>query len=534
LEVAPAALSLGTGGWFALRATAILDDGSVLDVTPLAAWTSSAPGIVQVGNGPEAGHGLGVDAGVAPVMVAMGGATAVTAASITTDVPTLELWPPLLQRTVQTGAALRATAVWPAGDSLDVTAWTVFLSSDPSVATVSNADGRRGELAALAPGSAQVIAQFLGVASRTAVTVGAAAPTAVAVTGPAAIPSGQPVAFQATAHFTDGSDQDVGALASWTSSANATLRVRGVGPDRGTASGLAPGQAEARALYLGISGATPVMVGAPGPTALVVEGPTGPLPSGVRVPLVARATFPGGLQLDVTARASWFSSAPGVAAVGNGPIAGWVEARLSGTAQVTATFQDLQAVAPVAVSPASLVSLSPLPPTPTGPVGVAVPIRVEGNFSDGSQVDLTAQARWASSDPSRLVISNGAGTRGLAMALVAGSTQFSVSVARPDGSQLVASALFAGAPAVPVGVEISPAAVELSISSSPRLTLGATALFSDGTAQDVGAQVSWSSADAGVASVSATGVLTAEAVGQTQVSAVLGTVVGTAPVEVVP
>ncbi|HMK74194.1 MAG TPA: Ig-like domain-containing protein, partial [Myxococcaceae bacterium] len=447
---------------------------------------------------------------------------------------TLELWPPFLELPAQVASALRATAVWPTGDAIDVTAWTVFSSSDSSVAAVSNAAGRRGELAGIGPGVATVTGQFLGASSRTSVTVVGVAPTQITVTGTGTFPAGQPARLGASAHFSDGSDQDVTEQASWTSSDPATLRVRGVGPSRGTALGLTPASADARARFLGLSGAATAAVSAPALSLLAVQGPTGPVPAGARVPLLATASFAGGVELDVTARAAWSSSSPSVAAVWSGATGGVVEGRSSGTSVITATFQGLQASTPVSVSQAVLTSLSPLPLAPSAPLGTSLPLRVLGSFSDGSQLDLTGQARWSSADGTRLLVSNGEATRGLAMALAAGPTAAGVAVTRPDGSQATASLLFTGTAAAPVGILIRPPAALLSVSGAAALSLGATALLSDGTVRDVTSAVTWSTRDAGIVSVSASGLLTAVSPGKSVVSAVLGSLTGTAPVEVVP
>jgi len=534
LELAPPHAALGGGGRLAFTATAVLDDDTLLDVTPLAAWTTSDPGILQVGNGVEGGRGLAADAGAAQVTATLGNAVATAATRVSTDTPVLEVWPPLLQLPAGLASALRATAVWTSGDAMDVTAWTVFSSSDPSVAGVSNADARRGELAALGAGAATVTGRYLGASGRSSVTVSGPAPTRVSVTGPVTVPAGQPGAFRATARFSDGSDHDVTAQASWTSSALALLRMRGVGADRGTAFGLGAGSADARARFAGLSGATPVSLSAATLTSLSVQGPAAPVPAGARVPLTATASFSGGSTLDVTGRAAWSSSSPAVAGVWSGPGGGVVEARQSGAANVTASFQGFQAVAPVTVSSAVLTSLAIAPLGPSGALGTSLPLRALGTFSDGTQLDLTTQARWSSADGTRVAVSNGEATRGLAMALVAGPTPVGVSVARPDGSQVTTSVVFTGTAAVPVGIEIRPPAAVLSLSSSTPLALGATALYSDGSALDVTALVSWSSGDGSVASVSAAGLLTPVSTGKTVVSAALGALTGTAPVEVGP
>ena len=85
-----------------------------------------------------------------------------------------------------------------------------------------------------------------------------------------------------------------------------------------------------------------------------------------------------------------------------------------------------------------------------------------------------------------------------------------------------------------MGVEISPATVNLSLSTSPSVSLQASAEFSDGTSRDASTLVTWSVQSVAVAEVTASGQLTAVATGETAVLATLGTLSGSAPVHVSP
>src|SRR5208283_4932664 len=110
---------------------------------------------------------------------------------------------------------LQSTAVWPTGDAVDVTTWTVFVSNIPTVAAAANAAGRSGQLAGLSPGMATITALF-GTSSATAsVAVDATTADAVGVSAPSALPQGESVSLHAVAHFLDGSQVDVTRQASW-------------------------------------------------------------------------------------------------------------------------------------------------------------------------------------------------------------------------------------------------------------------------------------------------------------------------------
>ncbi len=536
LEVNPSQVAMGPGGWAAFTATAIFGDGSLRDVTSLAAWSSANADVLAAGSGPQAGQALAVDGGISQLTATFGDATASAPITISPapGVPALEVWPPLLQLHAGTERPLSATAVWPTGDALDVTAWTVFSSSDVLVASVANAAGRRGQLAALSPGRASITAAFGPAATAASVAVDAAAVDALAVVGPASLPAGEPDFLRAQAHFLDGSQMDVTSQASFTSSPTSFLRVRGTGPQRGTAVALAGGTTTAQARFGGTLGAAQVATTPGGVQSLSIQGLPTAVPAGVQLQLAATAGFPGPIPRDVTPRAVWTSSVPQVASVSSGQAGGVLATATPGSAQLTASFGGSTASTSVNVTAAVLTGLSILPAGPTGPVGVEVPLRVQGTYSDGTQLDLTAQARWSSASPALLAVSNGERSRGAAMALAPGSTTVSAFVLRPDGSVLGTSAPFVGGPALPVGVEIAPASVVLSLSGKPTLAVQARAHLSDGTTRDVSTAATWAVQAADIAQVTALGALTAFRAGSTNVSATYGSVTGSAPLTVVP
>ncbi|MGO8969815.1 MAG: hypothetical protein ACLQDQ_09625 [Myxococcaceae bacterium] len=534
LEIAPEQVSLGVGGLVALTATAVFNDGSLLDVTSLTAWSAGDVNVLVAGDGLEAGHVLAADAGVSQLTATFGGATATAPVTVAAEAPALELWPPLVQLHSGTERPLLATAVWPTGDALDVTAWTVFSSSNSSVASAANAGGRRGQLAGLSPGMANVSAVFGSASAITSVAVDASTADSLAVTGPSALPAGEPGSVQALAHFRDGSLVDVTRQASWTSSATVVLRLRGTGPQRGSAVALSEGSANAVARFAAISGSTPVATTAGGAQSLSIQGLASAVPAGVQLQLFATANFPSGVQQDVTSRTVWTSTLPQVASVSNGASGGMLVALLPGSTEVTAAFDGTETSVSVNVSTAALTELSILPAGPSGSVGVEVPLQAQGLYSDGSHFDLTAQARWASANPALLAVSNGPATRGEAMALAPGNVTVSASVIRPDASTATGSATFVAAPALPVGVDVIPASVVLSLSATPSVALKASALLSDGTTRDVSALATWNVQPPGIAQVTASGELTAIEVGNTSVSATVGTLTGSAAVDVTP
>jgi hypothetical protein len=223
-----------------------------------------------------------------------------------------------------------------------------------------------------------------------------------------------------------------------------------------------------------------------------------------------------------------------VATISNAPLAGLLTVLAPGPVELTATFEGTQANFSFTVTSATLTQLSILPAPPSGPTGVAVPLRAQGIFSDGSRLDLTQQARWSSANPALVAVSNAPDSRGSAMALAPGTTTLSASVTRPDTTVVTGNASFVGTAAVVVGIDILPARVTLSLAGTDSVGLRASAQLSDGTTQDVSGQVNWSVQTNAIAGVTSSGELTGLKTGNTTVLAGLGAVVGSAPVTVGP
>jgi hypothetical protein len=297
---------------------------------------------------------------------------------------------------------------------------------------------------------------------------------------------------------------------------------------------LGVGSAEARARFGGLSGSVSVTTTPTGIQSVSIQSFPSAVPAGVQLQLRAIASYPDGVQLDVTARTVWTSLSPNVASLANGPNGGVLSAQAPGAAQLTAMFEGREATASVNVTSAVLSGLTILPNSPSSPVGVALPLEARGNFSDGSHFDLTQQARWSSADTALVAVSNSPESRGVAMALVPGTSSVLASVTTPDSTVVNGSVSFVSSPAAVVGIDILPASVILSLSGNPSLSLRATAQLSDGTTRDASTEVSWSVGSGGFAEITASGQLTALKTGDTTVFAGLDTVVGSAPVTINP
>lgn len=221
--------------------------------------------------------------------------------------------------------------------------------------------------------------------------------------------------------------------------------------------------------------------------------------------------------------ATWTSSDATVLTVsstGDGSAA--LQALKAGTATVTAAVRSVSATMTVTVTAAAvtLTRIELTPATPSLARGTTLQLTATGVFSDGTNSDLTSTATWSSADQTVLTVAGG-----LVTGVTAGT---SVVTATRDGKSATLSVTVTAATLSSIAV--TPALPSLAKGTTQQLT--ATGTFSDGTTQDLTTQVSWMSAAATVATVDATGLLTAVGVGTSLVSVSLGDLGGSTTVTV--
>ncbi|WP_129128208.1 Ig-like domain-containing protein [Geomonas oryzae] len=223
ITVTPANPRLVLGTTVQLSANGFFSNGSSRDITGVVGWSVGSP---TVGSVSTPGGG-----------VALLTANAVTAApttltatfnavtgniNLTVAAPLLQslaIFPASLDLAVGTTGRFTATATFSDGTQQDVTLNANWTASAAGIATVDNTGIVKGRVHGVASGSATVNAAYGGLSAPTAamMTVRARTLTALTVTpSPATIAIGNPVAFTATAVYSDGTSQNVTEIATWT------------------------------------------------------------------------------------------------------------------------------------------------------------------------------------------------------------------------------------------------------------------------------------------------------------------------------
>lgn len=157
--------------------------------------------------------------------------------------------------------------------------------------------------------------------------------------------------------------------------------------------------------------------------------------------------------------------------------------------------------------------------TPSGPItlstGATQQLHATARYSNGAAMDVTTAATWSSSNASVASVS-----AGLVKATGTGTTAISAALAGQTAS--------VGLTVTPTlkAILVAPPAPSIALGATQQFT--ATANYSDGSSKDVSNTVAWTSSTTSVATVSATGLAKALAVGSTSITATMLGISGSA------
>lgn len=330
------------------------------------------------------------------------------------------------------------------------------------------------------------------------------------------VPLGTSQQFIATAWFSDGSKSDVTNTAIW-SSAQSKVATFGAS---GVASAKAVGTTSISAVYQSFRGFSTLTVNPAALVSIAVAPQNPSVTPNHSIQLNATGTFTDGTTQDLTSTVKW-SSSPATVVTLSG--SGLATAQALGTANITASSNDLSAADTLRVVASMLESISITPSAATIPLGKTQQLSSIGKYNDGSTQDLTDSVQWFSSNSTILSVS----ASGLATASALGG----ITVTATSGTVKFATQFQVVAP-VAVSISVAPECSVVSLGGKKQLR--ALAHFSDGTTQDLTTSGIWRSADPTVADVSTPGMVLARKIGETRISVSTEDVSGSANLTVKP
>ena len=506
--VSPGQTSVNVGSTVQLSAQVTDDAGNPLSGRPIT-FASETPGVASV---TAAGLVTGVATGTATITATSEGKTG-TATITVTPIPVVRVTIQPGAPNVTVGQTVQLTAVAEGANGQQLTNRTATWSSGaPTVATVSG----NGLVSGVAPGVAVVFASVGGVVGSVSVTVRQIPVGTVVVTPPTSnVTVGGFVQLSASVRDASGAELP-GRLIGWTSSDDAIAVVSSTG----RVSALKTGTVTITASSEGQSGTATVTVG-PAPVASVsVTPPTASVTVGQTTTLQAQTLDASGGTL--TGRTvTWSSDNTGTATVSQ---TGVVTGVAAGTATITATSEGKSGTSVITVTsvPVATVSVAPT----TLPLQVGQTGTLTATTRDAANNVLNGRAvTWSSGNSAIATVA----PNGTVTAVAPGSATIT---ATSEGKSGTATVTVTAVPPVPVAtVAVNPTTASLAVGGTQQIT--ATPRDAQGNAL-AGRAVTWQTGNANVATVSATGLITATGTGNTTVTATSEGKVGTVNVTVTP
>lgn len=510
IDIAPDAQYIPVGGQLQLSLTGTYSDGSTQDITASATWSSSDATLASVD--PATGIVTGVaNSNNNPVTITAtyGSITNTTTVYVTDAVPaSIQLTPSTASIASGTTQQYAVNVVYTDGSLQPVTTGLSWLSSSASVAGVNS----NGLATALAPGQTTISVFYNAMSATASLTVTPATLTNIVVTPITTVVGvNGNVQFTATGVFSDSSTQDLSSQVVWTSSNGTFATINATG----LATGLSAGSLTITATSGAINGSATLNVTTATLQSITISPDSPIVPPHSRTQLTAIGHFSDG-STQVLSGVTWRSSAPQYAMVSssgvlrsknskNKPVT--ITAKLNGVSGSTTVTITAMTVQTVAIQPAN----------PTIAAGTKLQLSLIGTYSDGvTQIDLTASARWQTSNYADAVVNR--------TGLVSGVAAGTVTVTGSINGVASANTTVTVTNATVQTITVTPANPTIALGSSQQFA--ASGLFSDGSTQDISNVVTWTSSTPTVAVVNQSGLAASATHGTTNINATLTGITG--------
>ncbi|MDO8577851.1 MAG: Ig-like domain-containing protein, partial [Dehalococcoidales bacterium] len=231
----------------------------------------------------------------------------------------------------------------------------------------------------------------------------------------------------------------------------------------------------------------------------------------------ATGTYSNATTANITSQVTWTSSNTSAATISAAGLATGVAV---GNTTVRASLSGVNSTAvslTVVVAVNQTANLTSIAVTPASPANLAVnatqQFTATGTYSNNTTVNITSQVNWTSSNTSVATIS----AAGLATGVAVGNTTIRASLSGVNSTAVSLTVVVA--PTL-TSIVITPASPSnLAIGATQQFT--ATGTYSNNTTANITSLVTWASSNTSIATISAAGLATGVAVGNTTIVAAL-------------
>ena len=509
ITVSPSSSSVPAGSTQQFTATGHYSNGTTQDLTATASWSSSNTAIATINS---AGLATGIAQGGPITIIATQNSINGTA-QLTVTAPVLQtISVSPASASIAKGLTQQFTAMghYSDGSAQDVTTTATWSSSNTGTATISNTAGSQGLATAVAVGGPVTITATQSSINGTAqLSVTAPVLQSISVVpSPAAVAAGLTLQFAATGHYSDSSTQDVTTSVTWSSSNTGIATISNTAGSQGLATGVSAGGAVTITATQGaVNGTAQLSVTAPVLQSITVSPASASIAKGLTQQFTATGHYSDGSMQNITASVTWSSSNAGIASISNTAGSQGVATGVSigGPLTITAT-QGVSGAAQLTVTAAVPVSVLVTPANAQIPVGASQQYAAMQVFSDGTQINVTKTATWASSNTAVATF----GKMELAKAVGLGSTTISATYKGMIGATTLTT----------FALTVSPSSATIATGSTQQFT--ATANFANGSVNPIANGVSWSSSNMKVATINpASGLAKGMKPGKTTIKAIV-------------
>ena len=416
-----------------------------------------------------------------------------------------------------TTAQFTATGKFSDNSTQNLTTSVSWTSSSPAVATISNTSGTKGVATGVSGGATTITASSGSVSGTGTLNVSSATLNSLTVTPTSpSIDVGTQQQFTATGNFSDGTEQDISNLATWSSSAT---NVAGVTSNSGLATGKNQGTTTITATFGSASAHATLTVTLANLVSIGVKPEAATIAKQTTQQFTVTGTFSDGSTRNLTNQVtSWTSSATAVATVAP---SGLVSGLTPGSATITANVGSVSDSTLLTVSNATLSSIAVAPSGASLQPNAKLNFTAVGTFSDSSTQNLTGQVTWSSDNTAAATVSNLSGTKGVVKGVAAGTANIIAAMLGVTGSSPVTVTA-----AVLTSIKVSTTGAPFTAPAG-QVQYMATGTYSDGSTQNLTTAVTWISSNPAVATITQNGLATGQGAGSTTITATQNSVVGT-------